>query len=78
MIEGNAIDYQPIDDVIVIPRPHLQAIRVPRRNVADYVNFLAVDLCTLQLVHQPLQFAHRVRAINQQPPILVVTVIHIN
>lgn len=49
-----------------------------RRYVADYVHLLAAHFRALQLVHEPLQFADRIRAVDQQPPILVVAVIHVN
>jgi len=46
--------------------------------MADYVHLLAVDLGALQLVHEPLQLANRVRAVDQQPPVFIVAVVHIN
>lgn len=49
-----------------------------RWDVTDYVDLLAVDLGTLQLVHEPLQLADRICAVDQEPPVFVVTVIHID
>lgn len=72
------IEYEPIDYVIIISRPHLDAVRMSRRNMADYVHFLAIDLRALQLVHEPLQLADRIRGVDQEPPIFVVTIIHID
>lgn len=48
------------------------------RNVTDYVYLLAVDLRALQLVHEPLQLADRVSTVDQQPPVLVVAIIHVD
>lgn len=49
-----------------------------RRNVANYVHLLAIDLRALQLVYEPLQLADWIRAVDQQPPILIIAVIHID
>lgn len=73
-----SIRYQPVDDVIVIPGPDLETVRVAGRDVTDYVHLLAVDLRALQLVHEPLQLADRVGAVDQQPPVLVVAVVHVD
>lgn len=64
--------------MVVISRPDFETIRVTGRDMADDVDLLAVDLRSLQLVHEPLQLADRIGAVDQQPPILVVAVIHID
>lgn len=70
--------YEPVDYVIVISRPHLETIWMSRRNMANYVHLLAIDLRALQLVHEPLQLADWIRAVDQQPPVLVIAIIHID
>lgn len=50
---------------IVIPGPHFQAVRVPRRDVSDDVHFFSVELCGLQFVDEPLQFGGWVSAVQQ-------------
>lgn len=42
------------------------------------MHLLAVDLGALQLVHEPLELADRIGAVDQQPPVLVVTIIHVD
>lgn len=72
------IKYEPVDYMIIVARPDLETIGMTGRNMAYNVHLLAAHLGALQLVHEPLQLADRVRAVDQQPPVLVVTVIHID
>lgn len=64
--------------MVIIPWPDFETIRVAGRDMTDDVHLLAIDLRTLQLVHEPLQFADRVGAVDEQPPVLVVAVIHVD
>lgn len=72
------LNNRPIDDVVVIPGPNFQTIRMSRWNMSDYMHLLAVDLSTLQFVHEPLQLANRIGAIYKKPPVLVVAIVHID
>lgn len=64
--------------MIIVARPDLETIGMTRRNMAYNVHLLAIDLGALQLVHEPLQLAYRISAVDQQPPVLVVAVVHID
>ena len=47
------------------------------RNVSDNVDFLVFELGALQLVNEPLQLGAGVGAVEQQPPVPVVAVVHV-
>lgn len=67
----------PVDDIVVVPTPDFEAVRVSGRNVSNNVDLLVLELGALQLVDEPLQFGAGVGAVEQQPPVPVVAVVHV-
>lgn len=65
------------DDFVVIPRPHFQTIRMTGRNMPDNMHLLVGELSGLQFIDEPLQLGGRIGAVQQQPPVLVVAVVHV-
>jgi hypothetical protein len=48
-----------------------------RRNVSNNMDFLILQLGALKFINEPLQFGSRVGAVEQEPPVLVVAVVHV-
>lgn len=48
------------NDAIEVAWPHLQAIRMAWRYVADHMYFLVGEFSALQLVYEPLQLCRRI------------------
>ena len=61
-------EHSPVDDAVIIVRPHFEAVTVAGRNVAQNVHLLALQFSALQLVNKPLQLLSWIRAVQQQPP----------
>ncbi len=57
--------------------PGLQTIRVPRGYVPQDVDQVTRQLGRLEFVDEPLELLGRVRRVHQQPPVLVVAVVHV-
>eukprot|EP01136_Pigoraptor_vietnamica_P008611 Opistho-1_new@44151 len=66
-----------IDNDIVVVGPVVHARTAARGNVPDDVDELALVLGGLKRVDEPLQLARRVRLVDQDPPVLVVAVVHV-
>ena len=64
--------FSPVDNVVEVVAPYLEAVVVAGRDVADDVHFVPLQLRRLQFVHQPLQLVRRVLRVQQQPPKILI------
>ena len=66
-----------IYDSVVVAAPDLETVVGAGWNVSDDGHFFAQQFGRLELADEPGQFVGRVRGVQQEPPVLVVAVVHV-